>query len=232
MRWSIGVLLAAAPVGGRVAHQLERRDEAGGGQVGTAAEVLPAQLAGLGVQVVVDGQLTGADLDVRAVVVRGGALEADQLQLVRLVGQLLAGGLVGHHAAGEPLPALLDLLHLLLDGLEVLGRERLLDVEVVVEAVLDRRADAQLGLGEDLLHGLRHDVRGGVAQDVQTVLGGDLDAFHGHAVTQFVGEVPQLAVHACGDDRALTGEEVGGRGARRHRALFPLGIALDDHTDV
>ncbi|CAM5594121.1 hypothetical protein STENM223S_02733 [Streptomyces tendae] len=117
------VLLAAAPVGGGVAHQLERRDVAGGGQVGTAAEVLPAQLAGLGVQVVVDRQLAGADLDVRAVVAGRGALEADQLQLVRLVGQLLAGGLVGDHAAGEPLPALLDLLHLLLDGLEVIGVE-------------------------------------------------------------------------------------------------------------
>jgi hypothetical protein len=91
------------------------------------------------------------------------------------VRQLLAGRLVGHHTAREPLPALLDLLHLLLDGLEILGRERPLDVEVVVEAVLDRRADAQLGLGEQLLHGLRHDVRGGVAQDVQAVGGGDLD---------------------------------------------------------
>ena len=225
------VLLAAAPVGGRVAHQLERRDEAGGGQVGTAAEVLPAQLAGLGVQVVVDRQLTGADLDVRAVLGGGGALEPDQFQLVRLVGELLAGGLVGDDAAGEPLPALLDLLHLLLDGLEILRRERPGDLEVVVEAVLDRRADAQLGLGEDLLHGLGHDVRGGVAQDVQAVLGGDLHGLHGLAVPDLVGEVLELSGHPRGDHRAFAGEEVGGRSARRHHALFPLGIALDDHTD-
>ena len=163
---------------------------------------------------------------------RRGALEADQLQLVRLVGQLLAGGLVGDDAAGEALAALLDLLHLLLDGLEVLGRERLLDVEVVVEAVLDRRADAELGLGEQLLHGLRHDVRGGVAQDVEAVLGGDLDGLDVVAVPHLVREVLQLAGHARGDDRALAGEELGGRSARRHHALFPLGIALDDHTDV
>src|SRR5690606_25075328 len=108
------VLLAAAPVRGGVPHQLERRDVPGGGQVGTAAEVLPAQLAGPGVQVVVDRQLARADLDVGAVVVRGGALEADQLQLVRLAGELLAGLVVGDDAAGEALAALLDLLHLLL----------------------------------------------------------------------------------------------------------------------
>ncbi|MEY9489802.1 hypothetical protein RKD26_005596 [Streptomyces calvus] len=226
------VLLAAAPVGGRVAHQLERRDVAGGGQVGTAAEVLPAQLTGLGVQVVVDRQLAGADLDVRAVVVRRGALEADQLQLVRLARELLAGGVVADDAAGEALAALLDLLHLLLDGLEILGRERLVHVEVVVEAVPDRRADAQLGLGEQFLHGLGHDVRGGVAQDVQAVLGRDLDALDGLAVLDLVGEVLELAGHARGDDRALAGEELRGRGARRHHAFFPLGIALDDHTDV
>ena len=47
-----------------------------------------------------------------------------------------------------------------------------------------------------------------------------------------VREVLQLAGHAGGDDGALAGEEVGGRSARRHHALFPLGIALDDHTDV
>ena len=129
-------------------------------------------------------------------------------------------------------PALLDLLHLLLDGLEVLGREGLLDVEVVVEAVLDRRADAQLGLGEELLHGLRHDVRGGVAQDVETVLGGDLDGLDLVAVLHRVREVLELAADAGRDDGALAGEEVGRRSARRHHALFPLGIALDDHTDV
>ncbi len=169
------VLLAAAPVGGGRPHQLEGGDDAGGRQVGASAEVLPAQLAGLGVEVVVDGQLTGADLGVRTVGgLPGGTLETDQLQLVRLTGQLVAGGLVGDDAAGEALAALLDLLHLLLDGLEVIGVEGLLDVEVVVEAVLDGRADAQLGFGEQLLHGLRHDVRGGVAQDGQAVLGGDL----------------------------------------------------------
>lgn len=226
------VLLAAAPVGGGVAHQLERGDVAGGGQVGAPAEVLPAQVAGLGVEVVVDGQLAAAHLDVRAVVGRGRTLDADEFELVGLVRQLLAGRLVGDDAAGEALAALLDLLHLLLDGLEVIGGEGPGDVEVVVEAVPDRRADAQLGLGEQLLHGLRHDVRGGVAQDVQAVRGGDLHGLDGLAVLHLVREVLQLTCDARGDDGALAGEELCRRSARGHHALVPLGIALDEHTDV
>lgn len=227
------VLLAAAPVGGGVAHELERRDVAGGRQVRAAAQVGPADVAALRVDVVVDAQLAAAHLDVRTVVRgRRGALEADELQLVRLVGELLAGRLVGDHAAGELLAALLDLLHLLLDGLEVIGGEGLRDVEVVVEAVPDRRADAQLGLGEELLHGLRHDVRGRVAQDVQAVLGGDLHRLDALTVPHLVGEVLQFIGDARGDDGALAGEELRRRSARGHHALVPLGIALDDHTDV
>src|SRR3954463_13016190 len=49
---------------------------------------------------------------------------------------------------GEVRPGADDLLHLLLEGGEVLGGEGPLRVEVVVEAVLDRRADAELGAGE------------------------------------------------------------------------------------
>src|SRR5262249_19188080 len=60
------VLLVPAPVRRGGAHQLERRDALGGGQVRTAAEVLPRQLA-VATQVVVDRQLPGPDLD-------GGAL--------------------------------------------------------------------------------------------------------------------------------------------------------------
>ena len=58
-------------------------------QVRAAAQVAPAALAGLGVEVVVDGQLAAADLHHL-----GGvdvALDVDQLQLERLVGQLGLG---------------------------------------------------------------------------------------------------------------------------------------------
>ena len=41
--------------------------------------------------------------------------------------------------------------------------------EVVVEAVLDRRADGDLGAGIQLLHRLGHDVRGIVADQLERV---------------------------------------------------------------
>ena len=115
--------------------------------------------------------LTGAHLDVRALAdgVRL-VLLAQQFQLVGLPGHGLTGLVLGHDATGEGLVRVDDLLHQLLDGLEVLRSERLLDVEVEVETVRDVRADAQLGARPQLLHGLGHDVGGGVAQDVQAVL--------------------------------------------------------------
>jgi hypothetical protein len=57
----------------------------------------------------------------------------------------------------------------LLDGSQVLGRERALVGEVVVEAVLDDRADGDLGLGKQLLHRIGQQVRRAVADDLQAV---------------------------------------------------------------
>ena len=82
----------------------------------------------------------------------------------------LANRLVlGHHPALEPLARLDDGDHSLLEVREVLGRERNLDAEVVVEAVLDGRADAELGLGEGVLHCLRQHVRGRMTQDCKAL---------------------------------------------------------------
>ncbi len=60
-----------------------------------------------------------------------------------------------------------QLLHLLLDRLEVFGREWLLAIEVVEEAGLGRRAVAELGLGKELENGGGHQMRGRVAIDFQ-----------------------------------------------------------------
>ena len=70
--------------------------------------------------------------------------------------------------AHERLVGLDDLAHLGLDRGEVVVAERLAagQLEVVVEAVLDRRADRELGAGEQLRDGLGHDVRRRVAQHV------------------------------------------------------------------
>nr|BFE69548.1 hypothetical protein GCM10020092_028490 [Actinoplanes digitatis] len=132
-----------------------------------AAQVAPDALAVL-VDVVVVGQLAAAHLHDLGVV--DVALDVDELQLVRLVRQLDLG-LVQRAvlAAPEGLSGLDDLLHPLLELRQILGHERLGDVEVVVEAVLDRRPDAELRLREDVLHGLGEHVRGRVAQHVEPV---------------------------------------------------------------
>ena len=197
-------------------------------------------LAGGRVEVVVDGQLAAADLDGLLDTDLGGcgrgarigcgcaALEPDQLELVRLTGQFLAGLLVADLAAGKALALLHDLAHPLLDGLEVVGAERLGHVEVVVEAVFHRRPDAQLGLGEQLLDGLGHHVRGGVPHDGPAVVAADLDRLDGVTVGQRGGQVAQLAVDPRRDDRGpgpgrgrrlAEPERVTRRSARVHHVL-------------
>jgi hypothetical protein len=166
--------------------------------VRTAAQVAPDPVAGARVQVVVDRQLAAADLhDLGGVDV---AFDVDEFQLERLCGQLLLRGV--HRlddAPREPLRALHDLLHPLFQRGQVVERERPVDLEVVVEAVLDRRADAELGLRELLLHGLRQHVRRRVPDDRAAVVGVgrdglDLDVHLGHP-----GEVAEVAFGIADD---------------------------------
>ena len=60
-----------------------------------------------------------------------------------------------------------NLPHPLLDGVEILGHERLLDDEVVEEAFVGGRADAALNLREQLRHRGRKQVCRAVAIDRQ-----------------------------------------------------------------
>ena len=124
------VLLAAPPVRGRDAREGPAvADHAGARQMRTAAEVLPDDFA-VAVHVVVDRELAGADLDRRALggllARTGAALQPDQLELERLGGQFGACLLVADDATDEPLALADDALHLLVDGLQIFGRERML----------------------------------------------------------------------------------------------------------
>src|SRR5690625_1817398 len=124
--------------------------------------------------------------------------------------------LVGDDPAHEGLALADDPVHLLLEVLEVLGRERGLDVEVVVEAVGDRRADAEPGVRAHLLDRLGEDVGGGVPQDRLAVLAGDLARLDDGAAGELGdvgGEVRELAVHPAGDDGAVLAEQVRPGGA-------------------
>ena len=210
------VLLAPPPVRAAAAHHLQRRDVPGGRHVRAAAQVLPLQLAGGRVEVVVDRQFRAADLDRLLGVDPAAALEPDQFQLVRLAGQLGPGLGVGDHPAGEPLTLLDDLAHSLLDVLKIAGLERRRHVEVVVEAVLDRRADPELGLRGHVLNRLGHDVGGGVPHDGQPGVAAELDRLHHVAVGQRARQVAQLAIDPRCDH--VTGARCRVPGNRRQSA--------------
>ena len=143
-------------------------------------------------------------------------------------GQLGAGLVVGDHPAYERLALLDDLLHPLVERGEVVGGERHLDVEVVVEAVLDRRADAEPGVRVQRLHRLGHHVGGRVPQDRPAVGGVDRDRLDDVAVGQDVREVPQLAADPRGDHLPVALEDLRGRRAGGDLAL----AAVDGDAQV
>ena len=96
--------------------------------------------------------------------------------------------------ADDLLVAVDDLAHAGLDHLQLVGGEGLGAGEVVVEAVLDRRADRHLGVGIELLPRRRHDMGGVVAQQLQrlfAVAGDDGDL---RVPLQRAGQVHQPAV--------------------------------------
>ena len=197
------VLRVAAPVGARDLHELEDLELAGRRHVRPAAEVGESALR------VERDILLGRD-------------RRDDLGLVMLALRLEErdGIVARHHLAGDGLVLLRELGHLLLDGFEVLGRERPLEREIVVEAVLDHGSDRDLCLGKELLHRVGEQVRGRMPQHVEArgVLGGD-DGER-RIVLDAVGRVDDLAVDgACqrglGKARSDRGGDVGdgnGRG--------------------
>ena len=162
------IVLVAAPVGGRASGQLERRNVFGGRGVRSAAQIPPDTFPGARIEVVVGGQLVATDLHH----VRVAGFVVDQFEFVGLAGQLSAGLIFRLvYPPGEQLTILDDDLHALLELLEVLRRERLRYVEVVVETIGDRRADSQLRGREQLLHGLGQDVGGRMPDHTATLVG-------------------------------------------------------------
>ena len=145
------VLLVAQPVRARDVEHLECLDAPGGRDVRPAAEV--GELAGL-----VDGNL---------LVGRGELLDEVALHEVAFRLEALQALLARQKLARVGQVLLHQLLHLLLDGFQVLGRERLLAIEVVEESALGRRTVAELGLGKQLQHRGGHQVRRRVAIDFQ-----------------------------------------------------------------
>ena len=145
------VVLVALPIGTGHARELEGLERLGVGEMRAHAHV-----------------------DVLALLIEGDAgvlgKVADVLDLVLLAALLHEGdGLLARELEDRELEVLLhDLLHLSLDGREVLLRDLLAlgEVDVVVEAVVGGRTVGKVGLGVQALHGLRHDVGGAVTDNV------------------------------------------------------------------
>ena len=79
--------------------------------------------------------------------------------------------MVGVDAAFEFLPLFDDFFHALFDALQIFGGEGFRHVEVVVEPVVDGRADAEFRAWEFLLHCLCEHVGAGVADHGTSFLG-------------------------------------------------------------
>ena len=98
-------------------------------------------------------------------------------------------------------------------------------VEIVIEAVLDGRADAELGFGKQLEHGGGQQVRGGVAVDLERlgILGGE-DLERG-VLFDGAGEIEQLAVDlghdgGVGQARADASGDIDGTWSRPRRTAY------------
>ena len=149
------VLLAAAPVCTCDTLQFECLDLSGRDDMGTCTEVGELAL-----------RIEGDHLVLRQIL--------NQLHLIVLTllteecNRLCTGNL----AADKRQILLDDLLHFLFDITKIGIRQLVLHVEIVVEAVLDRRSDRELhvALRIQALHRLRHDVRRRMAQSMAAAL--------------------------------------------------------------
>ena len=168
------------PVGAGDGGELHRLHATGAQQMGAGAQV---------------GEIP---LLVKADVLPFSGVLGDQLLLVGLVCHELLGFFRGQLKALQGQVFLDDLLHLRLNGRQVLGGEGLLHVEVVVEPVFNGRANGKLGAGVQPHHCLGHDVGGGVPVGVLALRRIEGEDFQGAVLFQGRAQVANLPVHFGG----------------------------------
>ena len=201
--------LVAAPICAGGVQQLEVLDAAGARHMGTTAQVHERPVG-----------VNRNDFVLAQVV--------DALELERVLLEALLGLRARDFFPDEGVIRLHHLHHLFFNRLQVLRREGASHVEVVVEAVLDRRAEADLGLRKDLPHRRGEHVRRRVTQHVERLrmlVGDDLDR---DPVGERARQVAHLAVDprregGLGQPRADRLGEVGGGAALRQGLLAPVG---------
>ena len=141
----------AAPIGARHLHQLEGvADLAHRRHVRAAAEIEPVALL----------------VDFYRLVFRNGVDQLD-LEILAHGAEGFLGLLARPDFLAEGFVARDDLLHLLFDDGQVFQRERLVAGEVVIESVLDHRADGDLRARPQALHRFGHHMRGVVPDQLE-----------------------------------------------------------------
>jgi hypothetical protein len=210
------VVLVAAPVRAGDPRQLDRLDRA------RVLEMRPfAEVGEVALRVEGDRALGGVN----------------ELDLVRLPFRLEPPpGFVRGNLLAPPAPPFVELASQLgLDRGEVLFADRLGELEVVVEAVLGRRADRELDVRVETAHRLREQVRGRMPQHRERVRvlpvsrRQDLDPL---AVLERLAQVEHAAVRA--DEDRLLGELRADRARRLEagRALRQLELGLVGKDDL
>ena len=171
----------ATPVGTGEMRQLEGLDRARVLQVGTAAEVREVVLR-VRRQWLVDREIV------------------DQLDLVLLVliDEALTHRVAVDRRAFEGVLLLEDATHLVLEPHEVGLTNLLGKVEVVIEAVVDRRTNRDLDAREDVAGGFGQDMGCGVPQDRQCLFVTDAQDLDGYTVRQWQSQILDLAVDLDG----------------------------------
>ena len=127
-----------------------------------------------------------------------------------------ASFVVADFGAVEGLAFFHDPLAALLNGFEVLRCERLFNLEVVVEAVSDVGADAELGSRKQFLYGLCDNVRRGVAKNVEALFAADADGLDDIAGLQLAVKIAGSAVDPDGHCRRI--------GCKELCARHPFGV--------
>ena len=133
------------------------------------------------------------EIDLDRLVARNGVDQFD-LERFALVAEHLFGLLAVPDFLRERFVTRDDLAHLLLDACEILRREGFVAEEIVIEAILDHRADRHLRARPQRLHGFGQHM-GGIMPDqfqrARVVAG---DEFDSRVLRDRIGEVRKLAV--------------------------------------
>ena len=185
-------------------QQLEMPHVAGAGHVGTPAQVHEGTV--------------GIDRDHLVV--------AQLLQALQLQGVVFEAPprlLPVHLFAHKGIIGLDDLPHALLDRRQVLRGEGPGHVEIVVETVLNGRAESDPRSREQLPHRRGQHMSRGVAQGIERLGRAGREDLHRRVRRNGAVQVPDLAVHLGGyrlpsQPRAQRLRQRSGRGAGRHRA--------------